>query len=639
MSTSLLGIARDGDEYYILNITEGYKSRLVYWFRDLENRISAALKIGTSVVLLGPHGSGKSVLARYIAAKFVSEYYAVIDLGVDVVTFDNLLEILPEVPNAMGFYDPLGISFYDNPHLPRAELAVPWIRRCQYIIDRAFYLNTRDIPTLLVLPYDLFRYSPCKTYIEKNSKIVDIAEYLRNIDVPSILKSVFSTHAAALGCKTSNPDPYIDYVLQKHSDLSGVFALATYGGRLYARNRCAPYKPDVLYQDVIKELAKIYYRLYRELFFPTCQIARALAIPLLLSLQGQHIPPAIIHPLSNADRISRRLYILSRASATLDSAAREEILEELKELYQPQEEFVDIAEWASAPKESVVVESLKLSIREDRCTNIQGSPIHKIRTVYKGLMTLDYRYAIDLAKAVASIALGIDICKEDIGKYLCYRGEVPQIIIEALGGDKRITLETHIVSPTPRCLEDGIELLTQLAAVDARRAPLQCLEKFIEVLYSTVQKNPESLVKFYKLYRDYMEIVAERVATPILRKFALAHYYGVVPSEATPILKRILEVAQEDYKTVATVLASLATLTSEDVASLLPTCDCPYLRAFSAYQIARKLLETDRSQEVLKILDVTITEVKRGDPRHEYTPQFIQEVEELYRQVALELIV
>ena len=90
MSTSLLGIAREGDEFYVLNITDNYKARLVHWFKDLEERIVATLKAGASVVLVGPHGSGKSVVARTIAAKFVGEYYAVIDLGVDAVTFDSL---------------------------------------------------------------------------------------------------------------------------------------------------------------------------------------------------------------------------------------------------------------------------------------------------------------------------------------------------------------------------------------------------------------------------------------------------------------------------------------------------------------------------------------------------------------------
>ncbi|WP_258871769.1 hypothetical protein [Pyrobaculum aerophilum] len=191
MSTSLLGIAREADEYYVLNITDGYKAKLVNWFSELETRITATLKAGNSVALIGPHGAGKSVLARYIAARFVDEYYAVLDLGVDVITFDSLLEMLHEVPNALGFYDPLGISFYDNPLVPRGELGAQWARKCKYVIDRAMYLNTRDIPTLLVLPRDLFSFSPCKELVERNMKILDISEYLNRFNLRQVLEEVF----------------------------------------------------------------------------------------------------------------------------------------------------------------------------------------------------------------------------------------------------------------------------------------------------------------------------------------------------------------------------------------------------------------------------------------------------------------
>jgi energy-coupling factor transporter ATP-binding protein EcfA2 len=304
-----------------ITITDNYKARLVYWFRDLEERLVATLKTGTSVALVGPHGSGKSVVARTIAAKFVGEYYAVIDLGVDAVTFDNLLEMLHEAPNAMGFYDPLGVTFYDNQLVPRAELATAWMRRCRIIIDRALYLNTRETPTLLVLPYDLFRHSICGQQIEKNMKMIDIAEYMRHVDLPAVLREVFSSYAAALGCRKSSSDAYVEYLLKRHNDLSGAFALAAYGGRLYANLRCAAYKPERLYQDALLQFSKIYHELYQELFFPTCRAARAISIPLLLSLQEQHLPVELAHPLANVDQIARRLSILNKITPTTEAAA------------------------------------------------------------------------------------------------------------------------------------------------------------------------------------------------------------------------------------------------------------------------------------------------------------------------------
>ncbi|MFN3805438.1 MAG: hypothetical protein ACK4SY_10305, partial [Pyrobaculum sp.] len=60
MSSLLLGVyrGREGD-YYVLNITENYRARLVPWFQLLAERIMSSLKTGTSIALIGPHGTGK----------------------------------------------------------------------------------------------------------------------------------------------------------------------------------------------------------------------------------------------------------------------------------------------------------------------------------------------------------------------------------------------------------------------------------------------------------------------------------------------------------------------------------------------------------------------------------------------------
>jgi hypothetical protein len=643
VSTSLLGIAREGDEFYVLNITDNYKARLVYWFKDLEERLMAILKTGASVALVGPHGSGKSVVARTIAAKFVSEYYAVIDLGVDAVTFDNLLEMLHEVPNAMGFYDPLGITFYDDPLVPRAELATTWMRRCRNIIDRALYLNTRETPTLLVLPYDLFRHSICRQQIEKSMKVIDIAEYMRHIDLPAVLREVFSSHAAALGCRESSPDAYIEYLLKRHDDLSGVFVLAAYGGRLYAKQRCAAYKPEILYQDALFQLSKIYYRLYQELFFPTCREARALSMPLLLSLQGQHIPVGLAHPLANVDQIARRLSILDKIVPTTEVAtlAREEVLEELRTLYTPQEELDETVRWAVAPKESVVKESLKLTIKEHTCVSMPENPAQQIRIVYRGLLALRPEYLFEFAEAIAAVVLGKnDICREEVGKYFCFGDSMPQVVVEALALGRRITLETYTVVPTPRCVEDDYELIKQLALTDARSASTVCLEKFAETLYRAVLQRPEALDMFYKLYQDYIEAAVERGTPQALRNLALAHYFSAPPKEAEEVLKRLTNaaLASEDFKTAAVALASLASVTTDEIDKFLPNCDCPFLRTFTAYNIAKRLIELGRHHEALKLLEVALAEAEREDPRHDATPHFVQEAEKLYKEAALETL-
>ncbi len=242
---------------------------------------------------------------------------------------------------------------------------------------------------------------------------------------------------------------------------------------------------------------------------------------------------------------------------------------------------------------------------------------------------------------MAMIATGrVDVCGEEVGRHLCYGDAVPQVVIDALALGRRITLETYTVLPSPHCIEDDEELLTQLALIDARRAPLPCLEKFAEVLYRAALRRPEALDVFYKLYQDYLETAAERGTLPALRNLALAHYFGAPPRGAEDVLKRLANTAStlEDFKTAAAALSSLASIATDEIGKLLPACDCPFPKAFVAYSVARRLMELGHHQEALKLLETALTEAKRGDPRHEPTPRFIQELEELYREAALEAL-
>ena len=635
--SSLLGITKEGDDYYVLNLTENFKARLVNWFGGLEERIVSMIKTGTSVALIGPHGSGKSVVARYIAARLVGEYYAVIDLGVDVATFDSMLEILHEAPSALGFYDPIGITFYDSPLLPRSEPATQWMTKCRYIIDRAMYLATRDIPTLLVLPYDLLRYSRCREAVERNMRIIDISEYLRRVDLRRVLEDVFESHAAAHGCRKTLSQ-FVEYIIEKHSDLSGVVALAAYGGRYYARRRCVQSKPENLYEEALRSLAKLYYDLYSEVFFPTCQTARALATPLWLSLEGQQLPADLAYPLANVDSIARRIALLSKLGPQ-EAGVKEEVLEELKELYTPREELAPAVKWAVAPKESIIRESLRLTARENPCLLSPDNPARLIRTVYKGLLVLDSEIIFEFAKVIASLSLGQgEFCMSKIGKYVCKDGQVPPVVVDALGmtQGRRITQEVSMPSIT-RCDEEGIELLAGLALLDARRAPAKCVEKFVQLFYSASRSGLEF---FYKFYQDYLEIAAERGTMPVLRKLAAAHLSRTPPREAVTVLEKVFHAAlgAEDYKTAEIAAVALAAADLTSAKKIIPSCDCPILKISVALHIARSAYERGDHQEAIRYLELALAELKVQDPRYEYTPQFVKQIEELYRDLVLQTV-
>ncbi len=118
------------------------------------------------------------------------------------------------------------------------------------------------------------------------------------------------------------------------------------------------------------------------------------------------------------DQIARRRSILNEITPTTEAAtlAREELLEELRTLYTPQEELDEAVKWAVAPKESVVKESLKLTIKEHPCVSIHENPAQKIRIVHRGLLALRPEYLFEFAEAIAAVALGKnDICREEVG--------------------------------------------------------------------------------------------------------------------------------------------------------------------------------------------------------------------------------
>ncbi|MEZ0319334.1 MAG: ATP-binding protein [Pyrobaculum sp.] len=641
MSSSLLGISREGEEFYVLNITDSYKARLVNWFGPMEERVATSLKAGNSVALIGPHGVGKSVLARYIAAKLVGEFYAVIDLGVDVVTFDSLLETLHEVPRAIGLCDPLGVTFYDNPMVPRAELASLWMEKCRLVLDRALYLTTRDVPTLIVLPYSLYQFSPCRDRVEKTMRVVDLGEYLRRVNVSAVAQEVFASHSSALGCKSPQPGPYVEHVLSRHGDFSGVLPLAVYGAKIYARNKCVRFAPEDLYKRALEELSHLYYQLYKTVFFPTCGKTREVAPALWLSLRGEYLPVEVARLLPYAQQISRRLSILNKITLTTDLAKliREDVAEELRELYDKGEADFSLR-WASSPKESVVADALKITLSRDVCASHTEDVTLHIRTVYRGLLTLRPELVIKFAEAMASIAMGrLDFCSGEVGSYLCHDGAVTPAILGALSQGRRLVLE--FPSAQPQACTDDVNVLVILALQDARRASMQCVERFVEILHHQAKARLDALPIFYKLYRDYIEVAVERGSPRTLRLLAQAHYASKPLKEATAVLKNLVSsaVSYSDYKTAEIALATLTKLSPQEALAALPDCDCPYLHVVSRLHIARSYYKAGKTQEAVKILADILIDIGAKDPRFEYTQSLISEIEELYKKVALESII
>ena len=167
---------------------------------------------------------------------------------------------------------------------------------------------------------------------------------------------------------------------------------------------------------------------------------------------------------------------------------------------------------------------------------------------------------------------------------------------------------------------------------------MQCVEKFAETLYGQARARQDALSIFYKLFRDYVEVAVERGSPRTLRLIALAHYVSKPPREAAAVLRDLVSfaVSYSDYKTAEIALASLAKILPEEALAALPSCDCPYLHVVSRLHIARSYYEAGKALEAVKILEDLLNDIYAKDPRFEYTQSLVEEIEELYKEAALE---
>ncbi|MFN7106289.1 MAG: hypothetical protein ACK4M3_06900, partial [Pyrobaculum sp.] len=468
----------------------------------------------------------------------------IIDVGTSEDVFDNAIEVLHEVPDALGFYDPVGVTFYDSPLLVRSEAARIWKRRCGRIIDRIVYLRSLDIPTILVLPQDLYHYVPCTELLAKSVRLIDMEEYLHNVDSRRVLGEIFLSHATALGCRELDPAPYIDLILNRHEDFSGVFPLAVYGAKIVVERKCRFHDHKELYREAMRELSRLYQGLYEDLFFAE---NRRLVPAISLSLGGIHLPPAVAYLFPDVEKIAKRLKVLEMR--TDNGRIREGLVEELEEFFEIDEGMWNDLMWSASPKESVVREAL-------RGLESSTDVVKDVRTIYRGLIAVDPDAVHDFAKAIAHIAWGLNPCHLEIGVYLCYEDSVPPVVIEALTHGGRVTT---VFTTEPAADGNDVEVLAQLALVDARLTSETLLARFVELLYGKVLEEPPALPRFYRLYRDYIETSAEKVKAAVLRKLALIHYFGETPQEATSVLKIIVKRAEEggDMKAATLVNAVL----------------------------------------------------------------------------------
>ncbi len=157
-----------------------------------------------------------------------------------------------------------------------------------------------------------------------------------------------------------------------------------------------------------------------------------------------------------------------------------------------------------------------------------------------------------------------------MARYICHMDTIPTVVVDAIGSVRRITAGIYADVPEP--IGDAVELLTKLALVDAPHAA-HLATNFVEILLERVTQDPHALSRFYKLYYDYIEMSAKIESPRVLKMLALAHFFGITPQEAVPVLKTLIKKTVElgDCKSAELAYLSLATIAPEEV-SQAPRC-------------------------------------------------------------------
>ena len=199
-------------------------------FTKLENAIMDGMKENRISFIIGPHGIGKSFLARYIMIKKMQEKTPV--LLVDKLSLLDITDCLyiSRKYDGVVFFDPMGTEIYvDRDEVQGLEFN-QLERNISEIIKEIIKSNCTS---LVVLPTDI--WNTVTPYLSTESvNTIHIDSEMKNRDF--LLDIVF---AYAKGCfTTSNADMIFTIIDTLLAFNGGYVLIAAYVGRLLAQNNC-----------------------------------------------------------------------------------------------------------------------------------------------------------------------------------------------------------------------------------------------------------------------------------------------------------------------------------------------------------------------------------------------------------------
>jgi len=388
------------------------------------DEVEKRVRNGESLLVVGPHGIGKSVAVFSVAYKAVEEGAVVIDLASDTSTFAEYLRLAKRARWAFAVFDALPPQFYSEPEI-WSEHAALWRDSCGKILSRAEYVRRRGYPTVVVLSRELA--IRCRSELSRFEKIA-----VRPND--DVAKEIFLQNSE-IYCG----DDYASEVVGRITKWGeGLGYMAFYAAK--SLQYCDE-EPGRVVEEARQAYVEKLVTLAKTLYAPTRSKAR-----IFVNLMAyRHLPPLIASQAVHYDVVESKVRMLEKLLALIDKVGgphREYVkilalqsAEELKRVMRPTWPLKAL----EISRGALYEEALSKVAREvgEQC-GVAPRQID-LRTLVKAYV-MAYEAYDDLAKSIVAVALGETPCMGKM-RLLCRRGALSDEVLDAILNPYRLSVE------------------------------------------------------------------------------------------------------------------------------------------------------------------------------------------------------
>jgi len=254
------------------------------YFKDKVQEVTSNVMRKGLIILTGPKGIGKSVLARFALSRLVESGYSVVyeigrRFGAEelVSVFAKNAHLWPVV-----LYDPLSPAYYE-PEVYRAPRVVDIIDDLEEIIWAYSYLEHRSKTPrfLLVLPSDIF--NAVRKDVEERARENEVESSVIELNLRSVEFLSKLVRISSLICGEEHYLKAGKLIAERHSDSYAL--IAEHVGRWLFHTKCSNVEEAVEAGDTIAK-ALIARHIYA-VFYESVEMIKRLAPLLLTHITGQ----------------------------------------------------------------------------------------------------------------------------------------------------------------------------------------------------------------------------------------------------------------------------------------------------------------------------------------------------------------